>query len=383
MSNNNNFVLIIRDSNKECPMKRNYLILIFLSIIEILAEFFFFKIIFPKEIYIKIIFLLLFILSVIYLIFSIFYTKKFKLFSKKPIEINNIINQRKIKSYKKITKFLMIIGILIGITYFSFIFIYFCFWNGFFPTCDDIEYKKRFQNILNLKACESNICYNMKNNYINQENFYKNNYLCNFRISKYLDNKIECLYLPKQKKNDINSTSNSLNIFYNERNTTISKNIYTFLASCDYDFNKYLYICNSLNELNSNKNLNYSIINDYNENNNSINSLKKNDNEINYNNNEECITVTIFFLYMILNLSIFFTLPIKVDIWYNEYRRYEIIKKEIHPNRLRLISNNNNNIDRSNLSDSTDNSSENNSHSNVNINSQIDSNNNIFEVVIN
>jgi hypothetical protein len=82
----------------------------------------------------------------------------------------------------------------------------------------------------------------------------------------------------------------------------------------------------------------------------------------------------------------FFTLPIKVDIWYNENKRFEIIKKEIHPNRLRVnynVENNNNynyNNNYDNLSISTDNSSEKSADSSISENSQGD--NNIFDVVV-
>ena len=66
-----------------------------------------------------------------------------------------------------------------------------------------------------------------------------------------------------------------------------------------------------------------------------------------------------------------FTLPIKVDIWYNENKRFEIIKKRIHPNRLRVNATGEDiNYEIISNSNSTDNSSENSSESNISENSQ-------------
>jgi len=105
---------------------------------------------------------------------------------------------------------------------------------------------------------------------------------------------------------------------------------------------------------------------------------------------EECITLINFLLYIFLNLIILFTIPIKIDIWYNEYKRFEIIKMQIHPNRLRVNNLNDNNdyinnsldSNENNISISTENSSENSSQSNNLSRNESIENNNIFGVVI-
>ena len=390
-NNNNNFILIIKDTNKECPLKTNYASLLILSIIDIISGIYFLTITLLKEKFDKIIYIIRLNLSLIYLLFSIFYLIKFRKYYKDRKEINNLISQNQVRKYKKITRLFMILGIIIGVLYFFSIFIYIFVNDKFIPSCDEIENKKRFDDLLKLKACKENKCYNIKSNYINNDKIYDYNYLCNFRISHYLnkdnigDTQIECINLPKIKKNNINSSFNSLNIFYKEINSTISKNIYSFVCSCDYDFNKYLYICNSNNELNNINNV--SIINNYNE--------IDDDNKGNYENSEkikieECITLFDFLMYIFLNLIILFTLPIEIDIWYNECRRFEIIKKNIHPNRLRVNNLNDNNdyinnsldANENNISISTENSSENSSQSNnLSRNEQIQDNN-IFEVAI-
>ena len=198
------------------------------------------------------------------------------------------------------------------------------------------------------------------------------------------DTQVECVSLPKIRKNNINSSLTSLNIFYRERNSTVSKNIYSFLLSCDYDFNKYLYICNSNNELNNIKN--FSIINNYNE----IDANYTNSENSENIKVEECITLFNFLLYIFLNLIILFTMPIKIDICYNESKRFEIIKRQIHPNRLRVNNLNDNNdyinnsldANENNISISTENSSENSSQSNNLSRNEPIENNNIFGVVI-
>jgi hypothetical protein len=286
----------------------------------------------------------------------------------------------------------MILGILIGVLFFFSLFIYIFVNDKFMPSCDEIESKKRFDDLLKLKICKDNKCYNTKSNYINNnDKIYNYNYLCNFRISHYLnkddfgDTQVECISLPKIKKNNINSSLSSLNIFYKERNSTVSKIIYSFLLSCDYDFKKYLYICNSNNELNNIKN--YSIINNYNEIDVSYSNSENSEKNIKV---EECITLFNFLLYIFLNLIILFTIPIKIDIWYNEYKRFEIIKKHIHQNRLRVNGLNENNdyinnsldANENNVSISTENSSENSSQSNNLSRNEPIENNNIFGVVI-
>ena len=156
--------------------------------------------------------------------------------------------------------------------------------------------------------------------------------------------------------------------------------IFNFLISCDYEFNKYLYICNSVKKINENEvNIgDIEIIDNYIDDNNIIDNLNESKKEKIYKKGE-CISLLTFILSIILNLVIFFTLPIKVDIWYNESKRFEIIKKMIHPNILRANKNNrNNNLD--NVSIRTDNSSDKISDSSISENNQ--ENNNIFEAVI-
>jgi hypothetical protein len=346
---------------------------------------------FLKEKIDKIIYIIILNLSLIYLLFSIFYLIKFRKYYKDRKEINNIISQNQVKIYQKVTKSLMILGILIGVLFFFSLFIYIFVNDKFMPSCDEIESKKRFDDLLKLKICKDNKCYNTKSNYINNnDKIYNYNYLCNFRISQYLnkdydgDTQVECVSLPKIRKNNINSSLTSLNIFYRERNSTVSKNIYSFLLSCDYDFNKYLYICNSNNELNNIKN--FSIINNYNE----IDANYTNSENSENIKVEECITLFNFLLYIFLNLIILFTMPIKIDICYNESKRFEIIKRQIHPNRLRVNNLNDNNdyinnsldANENNISISTENSSENSSQSNNLSRNEPIENNNIFGVVI-
>jgi len=390
MSNNdNNFILIIKDTNKECPLKTNYITLILLSIIDIFSGMYFLIISFLKEKFDKVIYIIILNLSLIYLLFSILYLIKFRKYYKDRKEINNIIYKKKVRIYKKVTKFFMILGMLIGVLFFFSIFIYIFINDKFMPSCDEVESKKRLEDFLKLKICKENKCYNTKNNYINNDDKINNyNYLCNFRISNYFNNddntQVECVSLPKIKKNNINSSLTSLNIFYKERNSTVSKNIYSFLLSCDYDFNKYLYICNSNKELNNIKN--FSIINNYNEIDTSYSNSENSENI----KVEECITLINFLLYIFLNLIILFTIPIKIDIWYNEYKRFEIIKMQIHPNRLRVNNLNDNNdyinnsldSNENNISISTENSSENSSQSNNLSRNESIENNNIFGVVI-
>ena len=159
------------------------------------------------------------------------------------------------------------------------------------------------------------------------------------------------------------------------------------MISCDYDLNKELYICNTLNELKENEIsiTNIEIINDYNK----MNSFdqdskeKKEDDANHKDKNGECMTLINFLLSIICNLFIFFTLPIKVDIWFNEYRRFEIVKKQIHPNRLRVRideqNNNYNNLDVVSVS-TEDNSSDKSSDSSISDNGQ--GGNNVLESVI-
>ena len=394
-NNNNNFILLIKNNNREWTMKTFYYSLIILCIIEISVELFCLRKVFLKTIYGIIIFAFVLINSIIYLIFSIYYFIYFKIYSNTQNEINAKITINQVYLYKKITNCLMIIGFCITLIYFIFIFIFICLNEYILPNCEELENKNNFDKILNIKSCQYNKCYNIKvNNDLGNKDEdiynYNYNYLCNFRLSNYLinnndnNNKIECVNLPKIKKNNVFDSYDSLSVFYNEKNTTKSNIIYYFLISCDYDFNKYLYICNSINELNKNYfNLSdFSLIDNYNE---PFNILKEEKNE-NNTKDRECITVSSFLLFIIINMITFFTLPIKVDIWYNENKRFEIIKKEIHPNRLRVnynVENNNNynyNNNYDNLSISTDNSSEKSADSSISENSQGD--NNIFDVVV-
>ena len=387
-NNNNNFILLIKDNNRECSMKTYYYSLIILSIIEITIELTILRYMLLKIKYGKIIFGLIVSHSIIYLIFSIYFFIKFKINKNTQKEIVAKTNINQINKYKKITKFLIILGLCATTIYYIYILALICLNDYISPTCDQLDNKNHFDNILKLKTCQYNKCFNLKSVYNNKDSKdrdqYKFNYLCNLRLSNYLinnndNNKIECVNLPKEKNNNIYTPYNFLNVFYNEKKYNIPNIIYYFLISCDYDFNKYLYICDSLNELNiSNYNVsNFSIIDNYNEYNNILNNSTK---KVNNDKNRDCVTLSFFITFVFFNLITFFTLPIKVDIWYNENNRFEIIKKKIHPNRLRVnLNNENNNYD--NVSVSTDNSSEKSSDSNISENSQGD-NNNIFGVVI-
>ena len=384
-NNNNNFIFVIKDNNRDWSMKTDYYSLIILSIIEITVELFFLRAILLKTLYGTIIFFLVVVHSIIYLIFSIYYFIKLKIYTNTQQDIVAKININQMNMYKKVTKFLIIIGFVVTAIYYLFILFLICLNDYIFPTCDTLEYQNNFDNILKLKSCQYNKCYNLKIDYNNKDikvkDNYKYNYLCNLRLSNYFinnnDNKIECVNLPKEKKNNIYISSKSFNAFYNEKNYNITNIIYYFLISCDYDYNKYLYICNSINKLNkSNFNIsNFSIIDNYNEYNNILNNAKETEND----KNSDCVTLSFFIIFIFFNLITFFTLPMKVDIWYNENKRFEIIKKKIHPNRLRVnVIGDNNNYD--NVSISTDNSSEKSTDSNISENSQGD--NNIFGVVI-
>lgn len=390
MSNNNNensFTLIIKDSNKEWSMKTYYSLLIILSIIELCLEIFVLREMLFIQNFGKFIFVLIIFLSTTYLFFSLYYLIKFKICLRTRKEIVNKINEKQIKSYRKASNILMIIGLIITIIYFCFIFFHICFNKDIYPSCEDLENKKNFENILSLKSCENNKCFNIKSNFINKdnenENNYKYNYLCNFRLNEYLvynnENKMECKTLPKEKRNSIYISSHNFHTFFKDNNSTITKTILYFLISCDYDFNKYLFLCNSNYELNDNENsiTEFNLITDYNENPNS-NNIKESKSEENYKKGK-CITLNSFLLSIFINLIIFFTFPIKVDIWYNENKRFEIIKKDIHPNRLRMNNNlQNNNLDI--ISISTENSSDKNSDLSISDNSQGE--NNIIEAII-
>ena len=389
-NNNESFILIIKNTNKEFTMKTYYSSLIVLSILEIAIIAYFYQSLLSKKIYSKIIFILVMVHSIIYLIFAIYYTIKFKICRYSQKEIVSKMNQTILNSYKKITKILLLFGAFVSTVYIFFVFIYICTTDSLIPSCDELVNKKNFEKILNLKSCEYNKCYNIKNNYNNkgkENDVYKYNYLCNTKLSNYLinsndENKIKCENLPKEKKNNIFISSKSLNAFYKDKNITKSKSIYYFSISCDYDYNKLLYICNSINELNQiNYNISdFTIINDYNEYNDVMNDIKETRNDINYKKGE-CITLYNFLLFILLNLLLFFILPIKVDIWYNENKRFEIIKKKIHPNRLRVNNEQINNINYDNLSISTDNSSDKSSDSSISDNSQTDSN--VFAIIQN
>lgn len=149
MSNNdNNFILIIKDTKKECPLKTNYITLILLSIIDIFSGMYFLIISFLKEKFDKIIYLIILNLSLIYLLFSIFYLIKFRKYYKDRKEINNIISKKKVRIYKKVTKFFMILGMLIGVLFFFSKFIYIFINDKFMPSCDEIESKKRLEDFL-------------------------------------------------------------------------------------------------------------------------------------------------------------------------------------------------------------------------------------------
>ena len=393
MSNNineNNFILALKDTNKECSMKVNYSLLMILSITELCIEIFFFPKTLQKLAKGLIILILISFLSILHLLFSIYYSFKFKIFSRTRKEIISKTNLSQIKSYKKVTKSLMSISIFISILYYLYIFYNICFNDKIVPSCEALLSMKTFDKILSLKKCQNNKCYNIKSNF---ENFkYRNNYLCNINLGDYSpnkeeNNKIECANIPKKLKKGLFLSSKAFSKFFREKNNIISQLLYNFMISCDYDFKKELYVCNVPDELKENENgiTNIEIINDYNK----VSSIdddfkgKKEDYINNYqDNNGGCITMISFVLSIILNLIIFFTLPIKVDIWFNESRRFEIIKKQIHPNRLRVRvdgQNDNNNLDV--FSESTDdNSSDKSSDSSISDNGQRE--NNILESII-
>ena len=380
----NNYILVVKDTNKECSMKAYYLLLIILSIFEIFIELLFLKEILSILFIGNLIFILILLLSILYLFFSLYYLFKFKIYSRTRKEIVSKINEKQIKTYRKTTNILMIIGFIITVIYFCFLFIHICFNKDIYPNCDDLENKKNFESILSLKSCQNNKCFNIKSNILKKENDNsKYYYLCNFRLNEIIvynnENKIECKYLPKEKKNSIFISSRNFHSFFKDNNSTITKSILYFLISCDYDFNKYLFLCNSINELNENENsiTEFHLINDYNKEPN-FNNLEESKNEEIYKKGK-CMTIRIFLLSIILNLMFFFTLPIKVDIWYNENKRFEIIKKDIHPHRLRVNNNlQNNNLDI--ISVSTDNCSDKSSDSNISDNSQGE--NNTIEAII-
>ena len=395
MSNNineNNFVLAVKDTNKECSMKTYYCLLIVLSIIEFFIELFFLSHTLPKFKKGLIIFILILFLSIIYLLFSIYYLFKLKICFRTRKEILSKTNLNQIKFYTKTSKILMIIGSFVTTTYFLFIFYNICFNDKILPNCEsDLFRIKNLDNILSLKSCQRNKCYNIKSNYKNEK--YNNNYLCNINIGDYLvynedKNKIDCVNLPKDMKLSMYSSFNSFARFFKEQNNTISKLLFYFMMSCDYDMKKELYICNTLNKLNDDENsvTNIEIINDYKE---LDDDLKEKINDGNIGNkNENCISLVDFILSIILNLIIFFTLPIKVDIWFNESRRFEIIKKQIHPHRLRVnnIEQNDNNNNYNNLDvfsvSTDDNSSNKSSSSDSSMSDNGPGGNNILEAII-
>ena len=382
MSNNintNNFILVIKNTNKDCSMKTYYSLLIILSFIELWIETSFFKSIYLKTLNGKILFNLILFLSSNDIIFSLYFLIKFKICSKKIKEIIKAITQKQIKLYKIITKILFIYGFIIAIIYFCFIFYNICYNEEIFISCENLENKNNFLELLNFKSCQNNKCFNIEKNYINKINndIYNYNYLCNFELNDYLFNnitsQIECKTLEKEKKKDLYISSKSFYSLFKDKNDKISKTIFNFLISCDYEFNKCLYFCNSINKININEvNIGeIEIIDNYIDDNNIIDNLNESKKEKFYKKGE-CITLLTFTLSIILNLVFFFTLPIKVDIWYNENKRFEIIKKIIHP-RLRININQNNNFE--DISVSTDNSSEKNSNSSICKNSEININN--------
>jgi hypothetical protein len=283
---------------------------------------------------------------------------------------------------------LLIIGFFISLIYISFILACICNNDLLLPSCDNLENKQHFEDILKLKSCEHNKCYNIKAKYYKKENYeYKNNYLCNTKLSDFIinnndENSIKCVNIPKEKINNVFISSKSMNIFLNGKNMNNAKIINYFLISCDYDFYKPLYFCNSKNELNpiQYKLTDFYVINDYEEFSDIIDKRKETKYEIIYKNGE-CMTLFSFLSFIFLNLFIFFLLPIKVDIWYNEKNRFEIIKRKIYQNHLRVSNDQQNYIYHDDASTSTDNSSEKSSESNISDNSDV--NNNIFAVIQN
>ena len=391
MSNNikpNNFIVVIKNTNKDCSMKTYYSLLIILSLTEIFIEITFLKKIFLKTLNGKIVFVLILLLSTNDLIFSLIYLFKFKICSKNIKEIiKTIITQKNIIVYKKLTKIIFIYGFVTTIIFFYFIFYNICFNDEIFLICEDLENKKNFLNILNLKSCKNNKCFSIENNYIDKKNniynnIYNYNYLCNFELNYYLinskDNQMECKILEKEKKKDLYISSKSFYSFFKDKKDKISKTIFNFLISCDYEFKKYLYICNSINKINENEvNIgDMEVIDNYIDDNNIIDDLNESKKEKIYKKGK-CIPLLTFILSIILNLVILFTLPIKVDIWYNENNRFEIIKQIIHP-KLKINTNQNSNLDAASVS--VDNSWEKVSDSTISDNSQ--GNDNILESVL-
>ena len=394
MSNNineNNCIFVVKDTNKECSIKMDYSLLIVLTIIELCIEIFFFRYILLKFPNGEIILILIVFLSILYLIFSIYFMLKLKICCRTRKEILSKININKMKSYKKVTKILMFIGLFISIIYFLYTFFNIFFNDKIFPNCETLFSKQNLDHIMSLKTCQNNKCYNIKSNYKNTK--YNNNYICNINLyntfsQKEDKNKIDCTNIPKEQTKSLYMSSKAFHNFFKEKNSIILKELFYFMISCDYDLNKELYICNTLNELKENENsISYiEIINDYNK----VNSFdhdskeKKEDDANHKDKNGECMTIINFLLSIICNLIIFFTLPIKVDIWFNEYRRFEIVKKQIHPNRLRVRSNEQNNNNYNNLDalsvSTEDNTSDKSSDSSISDNGQ--GGNNVLESVI-
>jgi hypothetical protein len=90
---------------------------------DIFSVMYFLIITFLKDKFDKVIYIIILNLSLIYLLFSIFYLIKFRKYYKDRKEINNIISQNQVKIYQKVTKSLMILGILIGVLFF-FLYLY-------------------------------------------------------------------------------------------------------------------------------------------------------------------------------------------------------------------------------------------------------------------
>ena len=224
-SENNDFILVIKEINKECPMKTNYLFLIILSIIEVFFELLFFRNAFNKTIIEKTIFFLISFQTFNYLFFSIYYSLKIKIFTKTRKEILALFNINKLKYYKRMANILYILGIFITIIYFIFILFYFfiCFSDKILPNCDDWN-KNNFEDIINLKYCQDYKCFNISN-YNIKKNYANNyNYLCNFKLTNYLniENNIKCDALHKDKINNIYISSKSLNYIFKTKNPIIS-----------------------------------------------------------------------------------------------------------------------------------------------------------------